>query len=117
MVSYKEEYLRSIGIFKDAVLAILATIAKQERIRLSESVHAGLRRARAKGRTAKSGGAARASLPAGGAWSQYSRIAAEVGVSSMTIQRILSSPQSGQLGGVHPFSDFTSDIPDRLRQT
>jgi DNA invertase Pin-like site-specific DNA recombinase len=34
--SYKEEYLRSIGVFKEAVLAILAAVAKQERIRLSE---------------------------------------------------------------------------------
>src|SRR5262249_16490834 len=48
--SYREEYLRSIGIFKEAVLAILATIAKQERIRLSERVQAGLRRAKAQGK-------------------------------------------------------------------
>jgi len=34
--SYREEYLRSIGPFRDAVLAILAAIAKQERVRLSE---------------------------------------------------------------------------------
>ena len=33
-------------LFKDAVLSILATIAKQERIRLSEGVHAGLAKAR-----------------------------------------------------------------------
>src|SRR5262245_50750368 len=42
--------LDSMGIFKDAVLAILAVIAKQERIRLSERVHAGLARARKQGR-------------------------------------------------------------------
>src|SRR5262249_974834 len=48
--SYREEYLRSIGVFKDAVLAILAAIAKQERIRLSERVQAGLSRARAQGK-------------------------------------------------------------------
>src|ERR1700682_2669258 len=29
--SYREEYLRSVGVFRDAVLAILAAIAKQER--------------------------------------------------------------------------------------
>ena len=39
--SYREEYLRSIGVFKEAVLAILAAVAKQERIRLSERVQAG----------------------------------------------------------------------------
>jgi DNA invertase Pin-like site-specific DNA recombinase len=49
--SFKEECLRSIGIFKEAVLAILAAIAKQERIRLSERVQAGLSRAKAEGKT------------------------------------------------------------------
>src|SRR6516225_749807 len=48
--SYREEYLRSVGVFKEAVLAILAVVAKQERVRLSERVHAGLRRARAQGK-------------------------------------------------------------------
>jgi DNA invertase Pin-like site-specific DNA recombinase len=49
--SFREEYLRSIGVFRDAVLAILAAIAKQERVRLSERVQAGLSRARAAGTT------------------------------------------------------------------
>ena len=48
--SFKEEYLRSIGPFRDAVLSILATIAKQERVRLSERVKAGLDRARSQGK-------------------------------------------------------------------
>lgn len=48
--SFREEYLRSIGPFADAVLAILACIAKQERIRMSERVKAGLDRARAQGK-------------------------------------------------------------------
>jgi DNA invertase Pin-like site-specific DNA recombinase len=48
--SFTEQYLDSCGIFKDAVLSILATIAKQERIRISERVHAGLARARKAGR-------------------------------------------------------------------
>jgi DNA invertase Pin-like site-specific DNA recombinase len=43
--SFTEQYLDSCGIFKDAVLAILAVIAKQERIRLSERTVAGLERA------------------------------------------------------------------------
>jgi DNA invertase Pin-like site-specific DNA recombinase len=47
--SFREEYLRSVGIFKDAVLAILAAIAKQERVRISERVQAGLNRAKARG--------------------------------------------------------------------
>src|SRR5579862_8875092 len=48
--SFREEYLRSIGPFRDAVLSILATIAKQERVRMSERVKAGLDRAKAQGR-------------------------------------------------------------------
>ena len=39
--SFTEPYFDSCGIFKDAVISILATIAKQERIRLSERVRAG----------------------------------------------------------------------------
>lgn len=48
--SFTEMYLDSCGIFRDAVIGILATIAKQERVRLSERTVAGLERARAKGR-------------------------------------------------------------------
>src|SRR3954454_11255468 len=48
--SFTEQYLDSCGIFKDAVLAILAVIAKQERVRLSERTLAGLARARKAGR-------------------------------------------------------------------
>ena len=48
--SYTEQYLDSCGIFKDAVIGILAVIAKQERIRLSERTKAGLAIARSKGR-------------------------------------------------------------------
>lgn len=47
--SFTEQYLDSCGVFKDAVLSILATIAKQERIRLSERTIAGLERARKAG--------------------------------------------------------------------
>ncbi len=48
--SHTEAYLDSCGVFRDAVLAILAAIAKQERIRISERVKAGLDVARAQGR-------------------------------------------------------------------
>ncbi len=47
--SFSEQYLDSCGIFKDVVLAILAVIAKQERVRLSERTLAGLETARRKG--------------------------------------------------------------------
>jgi DNA invertase Pin-like site-specific DNA recombinase len=48
--SYTEQYLDSTGMFRDAVIAILATIAKQEHARLSERVLAGLRRAQRNGK-------------------------------------------------------------------
>ena len=48
--SYTEQYLDSCGVFRDAMLSILATIAKQERIRLSERTLAGLEKARKQGR-------------------------------------------------------------------
>jgi DNA invertase Pin-like site-specific DNA recombinase len=48
--SFTEQYLDSTGVFRDAVIAILATIAKQEHARLSERVVAGLRRAKREGK-------------------------------------------------------------------
>jgi DNA invertase Pin-like site-specific DNA recombinase len=95
--SYREEYLRSVGVFKEAVLAILAAIAKQERIRLSERVQAGLSRARAQGKVL---GRPRAAvrpervlrLRNGGL--SIRQIAAETGVSTMTVQRILAAGAS-----------------------
>lgn len=48
--SHTEQYLDSCGLFKDAIIAILGTLAKQERIRISERTIAGLERARAQGR-------------------------------------------------------------------
>ena len=47
--SFTEPYLDSCGIFKDAVVTILGTIAKQERTRISERVRPGLNRARSEG--------------------------------------------------------------------
>lgn len=48
--SYSEQYIDSSGIFKDVIIALLSTLAKQERVRISERVHAGLARARQQGR-------------------------------------------------------------------
>jgi DNA invertase Pin-like site-specific DNA recombinase len=47
--SFTEQYFDSYGIFKDAVIAIMATVAKQERLRISERTKAGLENARRKG--------------------------------------------------------------------
>jgi len=48
--SFTEQFLDSTGIFRDAVIGILAAVAKQERVRLSERTIAGLQRAKAQGR-------------------------------------------------------------------
>lgn len=48
--SFTEQFLDSTGIFKEAVIGILAAVAKQERVRLSERTIAGLQRAKAQGR-------------------------------------------------------------------
>ena len=90
--SFTEQYLDSCGIFKEAVLSILATIARQERVRLSERTIAGLQRARRAGRI---GGRPKvvcdrlkvARLRAEG--KSLNEIAAAVGVSKSSVHRLL----------------------------
>ncbi len=48
--SYQEAYLDSCGPFKDVVVLLMATFAKQERLRISERTCAGLKRARRQGK-------------------------------------------------------------------
>jgi DNA invertase Pin-like site-specific DNA recombinase len=48
--SLTEEYLDSAGVFKDAIVSIMATLARQERVKISERTKAGLARARAQGK-------------------------------------------------------------------
>ena len=48
--SLTEQYLDSTGMFREAVISILAVVAKQERVRLSERTRAGLERARRQGK-------------------------------------------------------------------
>jgi DNA invertase Pin-like site-specific DNA recombinase len=92
--SFTEQYLDSCGIFKDAVLAILAVIAKQERVRLSERVHAGLARALKQGRI---GGRPRLVLDRARVLKldeeglTIREIAAEMGVSPASIHRVLKA--------------------------
>ncbi len=47
--SFTEPYLDSCGTFKDVVISLLATMAKQERLRMGERVRAGIERARKQG--------------------------------------------------------------------
>jgi DNA invertase Pin-like site-specific DNA recombinase len=94
--SFTELYLDSTGIFKEAVIGILAAVAKQERVRLSERTIAGLQRAKAQGRV---GGRPKAqddyklvcrvdALRAEGR--SIRQIAATAQVSPATVQKLLS---------------------------
>jgi DNA invertase Pin-like site-specific DNA recombinase len=90
--SFTEQYLDSCGMFRDAVISILAVIAKQERVRLSERTIAGLQRARARGRI---GGRPRAVCDASEVTRRktdgetLAEIALKLNVSKSTIYRIL----------------------------
>lgn len=92
--SFTEQYLDSTGIFKEAVIGILAAVAKQERVRLSERTIAGLERARSQGRI---GGRPKAEdnhqlvwrfrkLQKAGA--SVRKMAAELGISATTVQKL-----------------------------
>jgi len=88
--SFTEQYLDSTGIFRDAVIGILAVIAKQERVRLAERTRAGLERVRQSGKklgrpTAKADSAAIQALRAGGA--SWSEIARRTGLARATCQK------------------------------
>ena len=91
--SFTEQYLDSCGLFKDAVISILATIAKQERVRLSERTVAGLQRAKQHGRV---GGRPRViadrakvrELRQSGA--SLGQIAQQMGLSKTTVARMVS---------------------------
>lgn len=94
--SYTEEYLDSTGLFRDAVIAILAVIAKQERIRRSERASAAIARLRRAGTTdhlgrkhilvgAKLATARRMSEKG----DSLRKIGAALGVSAMTVMRSL----------------------------
>jgi DNA invertase Pin-like site-specific DNA recombinase len=92
--SFTEQYLDSTGIFKEAVIGILAAVAKQERVRLSERTIAGLERAKAQGRI---GGRPRVEdnaatlksyrkLKASGL--SVRKIATKMGISPTTVQKL-----------------------------
>lgn len=48
--SYTESYLSTLGIFSDTIISLLATLGRQEAIRVSERTKAGLQRAVANGK-------------------------------------------------------------------
>lgn len=48
--SYTEQFISSCGIFADAIISIMAALARQEKIRIQERTKAGLERAKRKGK-------------------------------------------------------------------
>jgi DNA invertase Pin-like site-specific DNA recombinase len=90
--SHTEAYLDSCGVFRDAVLAILAAIAKQERVRISERVKAGLDRAAAQGRKGGRPRAARDEVlvqELRKAGRSVSQIATETGIARSTVGKMV----------------------------
>jgi DNA invertase Pin-like site-specific DNA recombinase len=91
--SFTEQYLDSCGMFRDAVISILAAVAKQERVRLSERTVAGLERARAHGRT---GGRPRVVcdrrkvMALREAGQSLGQISTELGLSKTTVSRLVN---------------------------
>jgi DNA invertase Pin-like site-specific DNA recombinase len=97
--SYSEQYLDSCGLFKDAVISVLATIARQEKIRLSERTLAGLARSRAQGRI---GGRPRIQcdsrkvLKLRAAGHSLGTIASKLGLTKTTVYRIITASAQPQ---------------------
>lgn len=92
--SFTEQWFDSCGIFRDAVISIMATLAKQERVRISERTRAGLERARREGRTlgrpkVEVNAAEIRGLRAQGL--SWSAVSAQTGVARATCQRAVAA--------------------------
>lgn len=92
--SYTEQFFDSCGVFKDAIIAIMATLAKQERVKRSERTKAGLARVKASG---KALGRPRVDVDASKAILLRSKglsgraIARELGISEGSVRRLLAA--------------------------
>jgi DNA invertase Pin-like site-specific DNA recombinase len=90
--SLQEQWIDSLGAFSDAIVGILATVAKFEADRMSSRVRSGLARAKAEGKVL---GRPKAVLDRDQLWAMRGQgmslreIASVTGKSAMTIQRIL----------------------------
>ena len=92
--SFTEQWFDSRGIFRDAVISIMATLAKQERVRISERTRAGLERARRQGKTfgrpkVEVNAAEIRGLRAQGL--SWSAVSAQTGVARATCQRAVAA--------------------------
>src|SRR5207237_7884824 len=94
--SFTEQYLDSTGIFREAVIGILAAIAKQERVRMAERTRAGLERVKRAGKklgrpAAKvDASAVRALRDQGESWSAIAR---RTGLARATCQKVYGQGQ------------------------
>src|SRR5580692_7083658 len=110
--SFTEQYLDSCGMFRDAVISILAVIAKQERVRLSERTLSGLARARAQGRV---GGRPRIQcdhrklMKLHAAGHSLGDIARELKLTKTTVYRMM---RAAKVRGLHPAAAAYSVIGD-----
>ena len=93
--SFTEPYLDSLGVFRDAIVSILACLARQERIRQSERTIAGLEKA--KSLFGRVGGRPRVKcdrakvLKLHAEGKSLAAIAKELGISKTSIHRIVRS--------------------------
>ena len=101
--SLTEPWIDSAGPFRDVIISLLASLAKQERVRISERVRAGLTRARQYGtRSGGSIGRPRALFQRDRALElrrqglSWRNIAKVIGVSPSTIRRVCRGPVGGQ---------------------
>ena len=99
--SFTEQYFDSCGIFRDAVIAIIATVAKQERVRISQRVRAGLETARAKGKRLGRPRVIVDSVTIGRLRDQglsWAKIAKHLGVGEGTVYRVVHASAKNPLG-------------------
>lgn len=97
--SLTEPWIDSAGPFRDVIISLLASLAKQERVRISERVRAGLSRAKEYGtRSGRSIGRPRAIFQRDQAIElrrkglSWREIAKTIGVSPSTIRRTCKGP-------------------------
>jgi hypothetical protein len=108
----------SAGPFRDVIISLLASLAQQERVRISERVRAGLTRAKQYGTRSGRAIARPAALfrrdqslelrEQGLSWR---KIAQTVGVSATTVRRVCQGPMDGGQPQPNPSASFWQVLP------